>query len=271
MKQGLRLAIGSWKIMAMSLPMILRRSAALTSQAGRGRRRPCRSAVTVAVHGSSPMTASIATDLPEPDFADDRQHFARVDRRANAVDGAERARCGVEVDDEVLDLEEAACQVLFSLGSSASRRPSPIRLMASTVIRMARPGKVTTHQARRMNSRAVGEHGAPFRRRRLRAHAEEAERRGVEDGVGEGQRRLHDQRRQAVRQDGHEHQPEMAGAGDLGGDDIFAVLLRHHRGARQPHEMRLQHQRDREHGVDQARARGSRPAPAPAAATGRPG
>jgi len=26
--------------------------------------------------------------------------------------------------------------------------------MASTVIRMARPGKVTTHQARRMNSRA---------------------------------------------------------------------------------------------------------------------
>jgi hypothetical protein len=29
-----------------------------------------------------------------------------------------------------------------------------MRLKASTVIRIARPGKVTTHQARRMNSRA---------------------------------------------------------------------------------------------------------------------
>ena len=75
---------------------------------------------------------------------------------------------------------------------------------------------VTTHQARRMNSRAVGEHGAPFGRRRLRAHAEEAERRGLEDGVGEGERRLHDQRREAVGQDGDEHQPQMAGAGHLG-------------------------------------------------------
>ena len=32
--------------------------------------------------------------------------------------------------------------------------------------------------------------------------------------------------------------------------DIFAVLFRHHRGARQPGEMRLQHERDGDHGVD---------------------
>ena len=40
------------------------------------------------------------------------------------------------------------------------------------------------------------------------------------------------------------------GAGDLGRDDIFAVLLGHHRGARQAGEMRLQHERDGDHRVD---------------------
>ena len=65
-KHGLRLDIGSWKIIAMSLPTILRRWRAK----GRGdpvRRRRGAGAETVAVHGSRPMTASMATDLPEPD------------------------------------------------------------------------------------------------------------------------------------------------------------------------------------------------------------
>src|SRR3546814_19267021 len=57
----------------------------------------------------------------------------------------------MEVDGEVADLEQAHERFIF--GSSASRSPSPNRLMARTVIRMARPGKVTTHQARVMNSR----------------------------------------------------------------------------------------------------------------------
>src|SRR6185295_2085188 len=79
---------------------------------------------------------------------------ALVDRKRYAVDSAERAGCGFELDDQVLDLEESH-QDLRSFGSSASRRPSPTRLMARTVMRMARPGNVTTHHARRMNSRAV--------------------------------------------------------------------------------------------------------------------
>src|SRR3546814_18240152 len=57
----------------------------------------------------------------------------------------------MEVDGEVAYLEQAHERFIF--GSSASRSPSPNRLMARTVIRMARPGKVTTHQARVMNSR----------------------------------------------------------------------------------------------------------------------
>src|SRR5690606_4334081 len=67
---------------------------------------------------------------------------------------AEHAGRRLELDDQVLYLENRHGQDLFSFGSSASRRPSPIRLIASTVSRMARPGSVTTHQARRMNSRA---------------------------------------------------------------------------------------------------------------------
>ena len=65
-KQGLRLAIGSWKIIDMSLPTIWRRSSLLSVR--RSVPSKCmRSAVTLAVHGSRPMTASIDTDLPEPD------------------------------------------------------------------------------------------------------------------------------------------------------------------------------------------------------------
>src|SRR5690606_37024880 len=56
-----------------------------------------------------------------------------------------------------------------------------------------------------------GEHGAPFRRRGLCAHAEEAERCRVENGVGKAQRCLNDQRPKAIGQDRHQHQPEMAG------------------------------------------------------------
>src|SRR5690606_16339812 len=87
-------------------------------------------------------------------FADDRQHLALVDMERYAIDSPERAGCGLELDDQVFDFQKSHGHDLFIFGSSASRRPSPTRLIASTVIRMATPGSVTTRQARRMNSRA---------------------------------------------------------------------------------------------------------------------
>jgi hypothetical protein len=99
-----------------------------------------------------------------------------------------------------------------------------------------------------------GEHRAPFRLRRLRAHAEEAERGSVEDGVGEGERRLHDERRHAVRQDSDEHQPERTGAGDPRRDDIVLAALGEHRAAHQADEIGLQGQRQRDDGVLQPRS-----------------
>jgi hypothetical protein len=65
-KQGLRLVIGSWKIIAMSLPTIRRRALALRPR----RSMPSNdnfSAVTLPGQGMSPITASMVTLLPEPD------------------------------------------------------------------------------------------------------------------------------------------------------------------------------------------------------------
>jgi hypothetical protein len=65
-KQGLSELIGSWKIIAMSLPAMRRRAfGPIVSRSWPSN--AMRSAVTLAVNGSSPITASIATDLPEPD------------------------------------------------------------------------------------------------------------------------------------------------------------------------------------------------------------
>ena len=65
-KHGLRLDIGSWKIMAMSLPMILRRLRALMLKRSLPAKE-MRSASTFAVQGRRPIRASMATDLPDPD------------------------------------------------------------------------------------------------------------------------------------------------------------------------------------------------------------
>src|SRR5690606_8787415 len=84
-------------------------------------------------------------------FAHDGQHLTGFDMK---VDAGHRDE-GAEGDGQVFDFEQRThFQLLFSRGSSASRSPSPQRLMARTVTRIARPGKVTTHQARMMNSRA---------------------------------------------------------------------------------------------------------------------
>jgi hypothetical protein len=86
-------------------------------------------------------------------FADDRQRLVALDADVDAVDGSERAPAHGEADAEVADVEKGHHD-LRSLGSSASRSPSPNRLIAITVMRMARPGSVTSHGSERMNSRA---------------------------------------------------------------------------------------------------------------------
>ena len=67
-------------------------------------------------------------------------------------------------------------------------------------MRMARPGRVTIQGSERMNSRAVGQHRAPFRGRRLGAEAKETECRRLENGARHAERRVHDERGEAIGQ-----------------------------------------------------------------------
>src|SRR5262249_56145671 len=60
---------------------------------------------------------------------------------------------GRQRDAEVLDREERFAHRSRSLGLSASLRPSPTRLIARTVSRIATPGTVTSHQASRRKAR----------------------------------------------------------------------------------------------------------------------
>ncbi len=92
-------------------------------------------------------------------LADDGQAPAVRDLEAHAVDGLHEPVERVEPRPQVLDLEERAIECLragavgclrvahsLDLGSSASRRPSPMKLMPSTVSTMAMPGKNGHHQ-----------------------------------------------------------------------------------------------------------------------------
>src|SRR5690606_31109941 len=103
--------------------------------------------------GQQPHHREHGHGLARAGLPDNGQHFAAIDRHIYAVNGLEQADGGIERYRQILDFEQGHGQLLLSLGSSASRNPSPTRLMASTVTRIARPGKVTTHQARRMNWR----------------------------------------------------------------------------------------------------------------------
>src|SRR3546814_5449484 len=67
------------------------------------------------------------------------------------------------------------------------------------------------------------QHGAPARRRRLLAEAEEGERRLQDDGGGDGERRLHQHRRENVGQDVAQDDGEV---GDADGERAFHIVLR---------------------------------------------
>ena len=228
MKHGLRRATGSWKIIAISLPDQL---AALGAASWRSRSRPSKrhrvGGDRGGIGGSRPITASIDTDLPDPNSPTMASTSPRVDREVDAVDRGEGPGGGVEGDGQVLDLEQR-------------HRSAPLQLGVERV-------------AQAVADQVDGEHGdqdgeararsPPTRRRRMNSRASASI--VPHSGVGgcapmprkpsaaasrmaleKRQRRLHDQRRQAVGQDGHEHQPQLAGAGDPGGGDVLAVPSR---------------------------------------------
>ena len=88
--------------------------------------------------------ASADDGLARPGFADHAEHLVLVHLDAEPVEGVERAVVGGELDVEVLDREQRRSPAAHRgslAGSKASRSPSPRKFTASTVRRMARPGK----------------------------------------------------------------------------------------------------------------------------------
>ena len=65
-----------------------------------------RSAVTLAVHGRRPITASMETDLPEPDSPTMASTSLASTRQRNPVDGTKTAVARGEVDGEIFDVEK---------------------------------------------------------------------------------------------------------------------------------------------------------------------
>ena len=199
-----------------------------------------RSAVIVAVQGRRPIIASIATDLPEPlsptmptispgSTSRSTPSTARSGptpwgtRRRGSGSRAALRPCG---------------QLRFSFGIEGVAQAVAHEVDGEHGDQDGEAGEGDHPPGAQDELARVGQHGAPFGRRRLGAQAEEAQRRGVEDGVGEAQGGLHDERRQAVGQDGLEHQPQRAGAGDPAGGDVVLGELGDDRGAGQPGELR---------------------------------
>src|SRR5207237_4827199 len=78
--------------------------------------------------------------FPRPRFADQADRLLRRDRQVDAIDRLDRPAMNVELGVEVLNPEEVAHRCR---GSSASRIPSPTRLIARAVMTSAVAGKIT--------------------------------------------------------------------------------------------------------------------------------
>ena len=101
-----------------------------------------------------------ADALPRARLAHDPKRLAGIDVVRDPVDGLDDAVVRDEVDRQVANREDGLARrlalgvlrycrhyarILRWVGSSASRRPSPMKLMHSTISVIVNPGKVTSH------------------------------------------------------------------------------------------------------------------------------
>ena len=107
---GFRLVIGSWKIIATSLPRSARMRG--SGSASRSSRSPARSTNqaspltrVAALRGKRRISVRLVTDLPEPDSPTMRRGLAGADREADVGDGVDPAFVGRERRAEVADFE----------------------------------------------------------------------------------------------------------------------------------------------------------------------
>ncbi len=118
-------------------------------------------------------------------------------------------------------------------GSSASRRPSPRKLNAITVRKIAVPGTNSSHGKRRQRADAARlvQHVAPRRARLLHADAEKRQHDLAQDVAGNRQRRGHDHVRHRVRQHVPRDDAQPAESERLGRRHVLALAHRQHQAA----------------------------------------
>ncbi len=104
-KHGFRLVVGSWKIIAMSLPTRRRRSRSeMPSRSLPAKRKVL--ARTRPGKAISPISGHHGHALAGAGFADDAQHLAFFQRQAHAFDRAHHAALRRELDVQVFDFEK---------------------------------------------------------------------------------------------------------------------------------------------------------------------
>ena len=111
---GEKEVIGSWKIMPMRLPRIDMNSFERGESFARSTLPTALSLnwisppVMCAVRGRMPRIACAVTDLPEPEFADQRHRASRPDAHRKPVDRLRPTRHGAELDRQVADIQQVA-------------------------------------------------------------------------------------------------------------------------------------------------------------------
>ena len=222
---GLSEVIGSWKTYAMSRPRTSR-SARLGEAEQRACRRRSTAPVTVALRRQQPGQRHRGDALAAAGLADQREHLplGHVERRARRPRAPARPRCGTDGQVRAPTAAPARHRRL-SLGSSASRMPSPSRLSASVSSTIATPGNTAIHGPSRNSGWALASMtpsdgvGGPH------AEAEERQHRLADDRGRDRDGRLHDQRVDRVGQDVPARAPRTSPApsGDGRGDVVHAA------------------------------------------------
>ena len=147
--------------MDISFPRTARSLASSATARSSPFRRTDPPAIRPAGAGTKPHDGKRGHGLSAAGFPDDAQCLAGAQFEGEVADDGHRTFPRIELHMQVPDLQERGTgpvrsvplpghYLRLSFGLSASFRPSPIRLTASTVRKIAMPGNVTAHQASRM-------------------------------------------------------------------------------------------------------------------------
>ena len=224
-------------------------------------------------------TVIAVTVLPQPDSPTTPSVSPRVDGEVDAVDGVQPAVVGGEVGLQAVDLEQRMAQALVAArppgamqlgrpaphhitlrGSSASRRPSPTKLIVSTVRKIASAREQRPVRRDVEVVLAVEEDAAPGRDVRREAEAEEGQRRLGDDRRGDVDGAGDDHRAQRIGQDVAHDLARHAGAERARRLDEFLLAQREELRAHQPRHRHPAEAADHDDDQDEdAAPRGRRP------------